>query len=190
MVGYNHRYVVGIWMGNLDNELMDTVTGSNGPALVLRSMFSELNRNTETRPLYLSRTLVRSKVCIDGGPNVDEGCATRDEWFRASAVAADKIVPGEKVAEKNYQLAYPIDQMLVARDPRIPDHLEAIEFKLNDDKDVQKVDWYVNGQVVASTKSARYQWPVKIGKHSVRARVFSHLTTEPITTTEVSMLIK
>lgn len=228
VVGYNHRYVVGIWMGNLDNEPMDMVTGSNGPALVLRSMFAELNRNTETRPLYLSRTLVRNKVCIDGelsinasiNVGINEGCPTHEEWFRASAVAADKIVPGgeavpegkvvaeekvvpeEKVAseinaafplttaKKNYQLAYPIDQMLVARDPRIPDHLEAIEFKLNDDKDVEKVEWVVNGQVVASTTSARFQWPVQIGNHSVRARVFSHLTNEPVTTTEVSMLVK
>ena len=210
VVGYNHRYVVGIWMGNLDNEPMDMVTGSTGPALILRSMFAELNRNTETRPLYLSRTLVRNKVCIDSGLTLnpsasqspDKDCPTRDEWFRARALAANKIVLGEEVARemnaelasaavaKNYQLAYPIDQMLVARDPRIPDHLEAIEFKLDDDKDVQKVEWYVNDQIVASTELARYQWPVKIGKHSVRARVFSHLTTEPVTTTEVSMLVK
>jgi len=40
--------------------------------------------------LFLSRTLVRSKVCIDGGLSMGEGCATQDEWFRTNAIAINK----------------------------------------------------------------------------------------------------
>ena len=44
-VGFNYRYTVGVWMGNLDHRTMDGITGSKGPALVLRSVFAELNRH-------------------------------------------------------------------------------------------------------------------------------------------------
>jgi penicillin-binding protein 1C len=192
VVGYNHRYVVGIWMGNLDNQPMDRVTGSSGPALVLRSMFAEPNRNTEAHPLYLSRKLLRTTVCIDSGRPADQHCRTRDEWFRAGQrkAAEKKITSQLPATEKSYQLALPIDQMEVAMDPRIPDHMEAIEFKLNDHRGVYKVEWYINGLMVASTTSANYHWPVKTGKHKVRARVFSQLNNKPSNTADVFMVVK
>ncbi len=34
-VGFNYRYTVGAWMGNLDQTPTDGVTGSTGPALLL-----------------------------------------------------------------------------------------------------------------------------------------------------------
>ena len=56
-IGFNHRYTVGVWMGNLDAKPMQGITGSIGPALVLRSVFAELGRFEESRPLYLSPRL-------------------------------------------------------------------------------------------------------------------------------------
>ena len=64
-VGYNNDYTVGIWMGNMDRSAMDRITGAKGPAVVLRSVFAELNRNPETKPLYLSPNLV-SNGCVQG----------------------------------------------------------------------------------------------------------------------------
>ncbi|KAB2832970.1 MAG: penicillin-binding protein 1C, partial [Caedimonadaceae bacterium] len=64
VVGYNYKYVVGIWMGNLDNTPMDGITGSIGPALTMRGIFSFLNRYEEPNSLYRSPDLNCQDVCV------------------------------------------------------------------------------------------------------------------------------
>ena len=49
-VGFSDRYTAGVWMGNLDHRPTRGVTGAIGPALVLRAIFAELNRDGETAP--------------------------------------------------------------------------------------------------------------------------------------------
>ncbi|HLF09886.1 MAG TPA: transglycosylase domain-containing protein, partial [Gammaproteobacteria bacterium] len=82
-VGFNYRYTVGVWMGNLDQTPSDGVTGSVGPALLLRSVFTELTRDQATRPLYLSPRLTRHGVCVPMPwmTRGSEECLQRDEWF-------------------------------------------------------------------------------------------------------------
>lgn len=64
-VGFNDRYVVGIWMGNLDYTPMNGVTGVIGPALALRAIFAQLNQQRQTAPLYLSPKLIQKNVCLN-----------------------------------------------------------------------------------------------------------------------------
>ena len=47
-VGFSDRYTAGVWMGNLDHRPTRGITGAIGPALVLRAIFAELNRDGET----------------------------------------------------------------------------------------------------------------------------------------------
>src|SRR3546814_14256436 len=62
-VGYDSRYVVGIWMGNLDQSPTDGITGSTGPGLVLRGLFAYLNRDQNTGKLSLSADLSLKDNC-------------------------------------------------------------------------------------------------------------------------------
>src|SRR5690606_12849117 len=83
VVGFDHRYVAGVWIGNLDQRPSEGLTGSTGPALVLRSVFAELARGAATRPLYLSRKLERVRVCVPVPlAATDAGCVEREEWFK------------------------------------------------------------------------------------------------------------
>lgn len=61
-LAFDYRHTVAVWMGNLDGSAMNGVTGALGPAMVLRSVFSELNRDQDTLPLNLSRELVRADI--------------------------------------------------------------------------------------------------------------------------------
>ncbi len=54
-VGYSARYTVGVWMGNLDRTPMREVSGSRGPAWVLRATFAALERRGEPRELVTAR---------------------------------------------------------------------------------------------------------------------------------------
>lgn len=63
-MGYNCNFTVGVWMGNLDGSPTRGMTGSRGPAFVLRSIFARLNQMRDTRPLYMSPRLVRQEISI------------------------------------------------------------------------------------------------------------------------------
>jgi penicillin-binding protein 1C len=80
-VGFNYRYTVGAWLGNFDQKSMSHISGSTGPALMVRAIFAELNRYEETQPLYLNHQLVKVEICRDTGQRATEDCPSRIEWF-------------------------------------------------------------------------------------------------------------
>src|SRR6185503_9245988 len=128
-VGFNYRYTVGVWMGNLDQTPTDGVTGSTGPALLLRSVFAELTRDAQTRPLYLSPKLVRATVCVPMPlrESADE-CLRRDEWFMPGTqalAAAAASASGDAI-----RLRQPTPGLLLAYDPRLPAESQAFDFVL------------------------------------------------------------
>ncbi len=82
-MGFNHRYTVGVWMGNLDARPMQGITGSIGPALVLRSVFAELGRFEESRPLYLSPRLLSMTICQSSGELATPGVSRHEGVVRA-----------------------------------------------------------------------------------------------------------
>ncbi len=187
-VGFNHDFTVGVWVGNLDRDATDGITGANGPALVLRSVLAELNRHQETRPLYLSPRLVQAEICRDTGLQADGHCTSLAEWF----------MPGngpktETVAAKNQgpvYLRHPTQGMQLAMDPRIADDHEAFVFRLTNLKTNRKVDWYVDDKRVATTRAGEYLWPLRRGVHSVRARIWPANSRYFNETAEVSFIVK
>src|SRR6201999_1222630 len=68
VMGFNSRYTVGVWLGNLDQTPMDGITGSTGPALVLRGIFAKLAERSTPRSLYLSPKLVQQEICTNYDP--------------------------------------------------------------------------------------------------------------------------
>ncbi|MBM3618626.1 MAG: penicillin-binding protein 1C, partial [Alphaproteobacteria bacterium] len=119
-VGYNYRYVVGAWMGNLDQTPTDGITGSIGPSLILRSLFAELTRNQQTRPLYFSPQLVEHTLCRETHTlktAADEGCASQSEWFDPAFPPAEPRASTQAVP---IRLRRPTPGLHLAYDPRIP----------------------------------------------------------------------
>jgi penicillin-binding protein 1C len=187
-VGYNDRYTVGVWMGNLDRLAMQGVTGSTGPALVLRAVFAELNRHRETRPLYLSPRLLMMDVCRETGQPADGSCSSVSEWF----VPGTQPRPGPEpdIQPAVIYLQQPSPGLQLAMDPRIPDDKEAFLFKLAGTKGKIRVDWLVDGQRCATTTAAEFLWPLQPGRHTVKARVWLDPSTEPTETTTVGFVVQ
>ena len=168
-IGFNHRFTVGVWMGNLDQNPMDGITGSRGPALVLRAVFAELNRHQKTRPLYSTPRLVKVEVCRDTGQLADQRCPAYSEWFiPGTQPGGNRAVPHEK---KTYHLLRPTKDLQLSMDPRIPDDHEAFSFKLAQVPTGAIVDWYVDDRLTATTSTAEYIWPLQRGEHQVQAIV-------------------
>lgn len=170
-VGFNHRYAIGVWMGNLDRTPTDGISGARGPALLLRSVFAELNRRGATRPLYLSPALESRTVCIPpvGGKEGDgNSCIERTEWFLpGTAPEKTGVTARAERAEQNLapHLRQPMNGLRLALDPRIPAAAQAFTFRVEGARPGGKIAWHVDGKPIAVTDGGEYLWPMARGAH-------------------------
>ena len=197
IVGFDHRYVAGVWIGNLDQRPSEGLTGSTGPALVLRSVFAELARSAPTRPLYLSRKLERVRICVPVPlAAASAGCVEREEWFRpgtapSSALArggAGEVLAGERAddtataapspstpsqrasSSPRLRLRQPTPGLSLAFDPRLPAEAQAFQFELEGLAPGDRVYWQVDGREHV-TDDGHLLWPVTRGAHEVSVSV-------------------
>jgi penicillin-binding protein 1C len=200
-IAFDYRHTVAVWMGNLDGTAMDGVTGAVGPAMVLRSVFSELNRNQDARDLPLSRRLLSAKICRHDGRLADDACASTDEWFLPGTlpVHSEPVARSEPVAQSErertpaagalYRLLQPTAGLHVAHDPRIPKEFEALPMQVAPVPGLYKVVWYVDGREVSSTSSESYAWPLLPGAHEVYSRIWDAQTKDAHTTDVVRFYV-
>lgn len=173
-MGFSDRYVVGVWMGNLDQQPTWGVTGSIGPAMVLRGAFDLLSRGADTAPLWLSPRLLRHEVCDDSGTAWQAGmsCPRRAEYFVAGTAPSSVPIPANAGGQQVVKLSQPTEGLMLAYDPRVPAELQAFDFVLEGVRSDDHVDWRVNGGAAARQAGARYAWPVQKGEHRVAADVW------------------
>ncbi len=164
-IGFNHRYTVGVWMGNLNRTATDRITGATGPALALRAIFAELNRRTPSKPLFLSPRLLRRDRCREQRARAD--CSMRPEWFLPGTTPAAQVT--SRAAER-FAIERPTDGLALALDPRLPREAQVFDFQLGGGGGLREFEWYLNGERLASTAVAGYAWRLERGKHSLKVR--------------------
>lgn len=165
VMGYNARYTVGVWMGNLDGQPMDGITGSVGPALVLRAVFNSLAAHDTPRPLYLSPKLVAKQICTTIGAEPDAAnCFPRTEYFIAGT--EEQPVVRARPA-KAFTVIRPVEGLHIAYDPRRPAELQAFEFSVHKTDADSTLVWTLNNEVIATTVENTYLWPVTRGAYSL-----------------------
>lgn len=166
VAAFDDRYVVGVWMGNLDRAPMNEVTGSTGPALTLRGIFALLNRDGRTRPLTFSPRLHPREVC-SRPPDRTGACPMRTEWF------ADPVPSLVRKASPSWplELVRPTEGLHIARDPRIPTRFQKFRFELAGLTPGQSVTWTLDGKVLGRTESGTMLWPLQKGPHDLSVQV-------------------
>jgi penicillin-binding protein 1C len=197
-LGFSHRHTVGVWMGNLDRREMRGVSGSIGPALVLRAIFAELARQTEPRALYLSRKLRRVAICRASGNAAQRDCPRIEEWFREAdlPLAPCALHGAAPIAHdggsRQARWIQPTPGLHLALDPRIPDELEAFAFRVETAEAPTGIDWFLDETLAASTPAGARQfvWPLARGSHVARARVYFAGAAEASWTDDVRFLVK
>lgn len=158
-VAYTGRHVVGCWMGNLSGRETDGLTGAQGPALLVRGLLAQLSHDDRRTPLRAARM-----------PAADA----------MTAAAPESTLP---------RLVQPFDGLQLARDPRIPDTLEAFEFQVEWNRPLREVVWYLNGVSTARTPDGRFLWPLREGMQRVRAELLAE-DGQRAQTTEVSFQVR
>jgi len=174
-VGFNYRYTVGIWMGNLDQTPTDGVTGSTGPGLLLRSVFARLSYHEETRGLHMDPKLERKELCTVSAKikHIDDECESYVEWFTQGSNLPEKENTSLDVspAATPIMMRRPVNGLHLAFDPRLPASVQAFEFYIQGLEAGDRVNWTINGETVM-TNEGTYNWPVTRGDHVVYAKVF------------------
>jgi len=201
-IGFSHRYVVGVWMGNLDRKPMQIITGSTGPALALRSIFAELNRNEEGKALYLSPNLASAEICQLSGKLATEDCPSLIEWFIPGHIPKDKCALHKSKESQNslsfqeirnaMHLEQPTPDLQLAMDPRIPNDAQAFPLQLPRHLPIEKTHWLVDGKIAGMTAQNihRFLWPLVRGNHFAKARIWIKGKDEPMETPVVEFLVK
>lgn len=173
-IGYSARFTVGVWMGNLDRTPTRGVTSTQGPAVLLRSVFSLLERRWDGARLPRHGELERRDLCLDKrdlpAPQGSADCRMISELFSKKAPAVSE---SKTVLATAHSILVPSPGLVMARDPRIPDNLERLAFTLNHSQQVKEVRWYVDGALKAkvNTDPFSYAWALEAGPHRVRAEV-------------------
>ena len=140
-VAYDGRFVVGIWLGNLDRSSPTTMmTGASGPALLARSIFAELRRHYGLHPLPTFPLAVNQQAIITASKN-------------------------------EIRMVVPTIDMEVLLDPRIPKGFQSIPFFISGLSQEDKVQWFVDGQQQGDSSQERLMWPVVLGEHQVSAKI-------------------
>ena len=167
-VGYNYKYVVGIWMGNADNTPTDGITGSLGPSLPLRGIFNELTNNVMTFPLYLSPKLIAKDICID--QEQAGACATYTEYFTANSL--ENLPITADIHNQSREIMRPANGLEIAFDPRIPSEKQMFEMHISGVTDIDQVEWIIDEAKLPKIAGSKFLWPVQRGKHSVKAVIW------------------
>ncbi len=82
--GYTPNLVVGVWVGNANNDPMQGVSGITGAVPILRDVMTSQLRFQKDIPWPMPQGLVKTRICAPSGKLATQICAkTRDEWFIA-----------------------------------------------------------------------------------------------------------
>lgn len=166
-VGYNDKYVVGIWMGNLDRTPMKEVTGSTGPGLALRSIFSLLNKGRDVKPIYQSPSLLTDTICTRP-MNDNRECPKRTEIF--ASLPEETYAPFNK--KNKIELVRPTNGLMVAYDPRIPSSHQKFRFELAGIEQGSEVEWILNDLPLTRSPLSTYLWDVAKGTHTLAVNIY------------------
>ena len=185
IVAYDEQFIIGAWMGNLNGEASFGVTGSSGPALVVRSLFDRLRQRPapNVSDLFDSKwaQLESREVCVKSGllKLAHQSCESYQELFAIDSLKRTAAEDDVMAATHNSMLMFSTDKqinpkppkpMMIAQptpglhmafDPRVPSQQQAYRFMLDGVQEDDRVDWVIDSVNTTSTTSASIQRIVK-----------------------------
>lgn len=157
-VGFSQRYTVGVWVGNINGDPMQDVSGITGAAPV----WGQVMRFLESAHLHTDATgpsapaqLVRQQVHFAGISEPD-----RDEWFLpGTAMGTVSYLPDSSV-----RILYPVNATLLALDPDIPASNQRVRFRAENRG--QGLEWWLDNRRLGA--AGDIEWAPVVGVHTLR----------------------
>lgn len=195
-IGFNGRFLVGVWMGDLEHQPSAGNTGARGPALILRSVFHQLEQEFPgTRELPLHPALVGQELCRDKSLNVvkaDGLCASYLEYFLPGTELSHPGSPGRSLISKQSKkllcrtfsereswacetpeprISFPLSHLQLAWDPRLPAKAQGVMLKIENTQPGDRFRWWINNKYLGESREAKMFWPLSRGPQNLQAEV-------------------
>jgi penicillin-binding protein 1C len=123
-VGWNEKFVVGVWVGNFNGEPMWNVSGLTGAAPIWRKIMLALNPHDTSQ-------------AEQANPN--------------SLPTTGYIPPQEPLPKKTLsRIRYPVDHMILAIDPNIPKAMQKMILEIENPLEDQKI--FLNDSFIQTAK--------------------------------------
>ncbi|HMO02243.1 MAG TPA: transglycosylase domain-containing protein [Oligoflexia bacterium] len=148
-IGYNGRFVVGVWFGNLNRKPTRGETSSSVAALALRGIFDKLSRRYPIEPPLRDPDYLSPIVAVSDRESLDDN----------------------RIFEYSPKVIFPTPGLKVAYDPRVPLSLQKMRFRITTACVAQKVEWFLDDREIAVGAESSLLWQIEKGDHSVQAVV-------------------
>ena len=146
-LGYDDDYVVGVWLGNLDYQSMNQMSGALGAGLILRNIFNEIHKKENSKPSAISKNLVKK--------NIND----IDEYF--SENASSKVVNVEDLSKNTkLKISYPFNNSEFSFDPHVNSSDQKLFFKSQNLSNFRNVKWMIN-----EVQLKNQFWEIRKGRH-------------------------
>ena len=153
-IGYSSRYTVGVWVGNFSGEPMWDVSGVSGAAPAWADIMRLLHAERPGVAPAPPPGVVKTRVVFRGGFDRD-----RDEWFIAGTESpSGKIATAAPAAS----IHYPVDGMIIALDPDIPEGRQIVFFEASG----KGLSWVLDGTSLGPA-DAPHPWKPSVGAHNL-----------------------
>jgi penicillin-binding protein 1C len=183
-VGYSSDYTVATWVGNFQGQPMQKVSGVMGAAPLWARIMLHLHEHREAKSLPTPDRLVKRPVCALSGLKPTSTCrAIVREYF-----APEDLPEYEKITSTNLPREY---ARWLAKQPQAISHSgefriispnsgdrfllyphserQKLEFKVTTTADTP-IEWWLNGQKIATQKSNSLHWKLTPGDWTLEAR--------------------
>jgi 1A family penicillin-binding protein len=119
-VGYTPEFVVGVWVGNADNEPMRHVTGVTGAAPIWHDVMEAALKGQPIHDFTRPEGLVETEVCAVSGQLPGPDCPHRvKEWFIIGTEPTDVCQIHQRIEDEVYTVLPPEAQEW-AREHNVP----------------------------------------------------------------------
>src|SRR3569623_262253 len=112
-IGFNDRYTVAVWVGNLEGDPMRAVSGTSGAATVWRDMLIALGADRRPQPPARPPGIEERNVTFAG--NVEQ--PRREYFLTGTAMSRIAFAPAES---RRPRITNPVSGSVYAIDPDIP----------------------------------------------------------------------
>jgi penicillin-binding protein 1C len=135
----------------------------------------------------MSPRLVSMPICRESGLPADGQCESMTEWFVPGTIptAARATPPAPE-----YRIIEPTPGLPLARDPRIPDELEAFSMSVATVPGLREVEWHIDGIPVSHTPTGELTWRLVPGRHEVFAKIRAGDSDEAHPTAKVRFYVR
>ncbi|MCO4793777.1 MAG: transglycosylase domain-containing protein [Bacteriovoracaceae bacterium] len=155
---FNSKYLIGVWIGNLDGSPMDEVTGAKGALRVGSTLIEKKLLNEFTGKFKLDPILVRRSICVPR----ENGCEEKEEL----AKVGDLPKPIGKTVSNKWKITPMSDVLHLAVDPRIPRDLQIIKFRA-EGEGALSTTWFLNDAKLETTDELAFK--LRKGKFELKA---------------------